>query len=78
MVREALDDIRRYRRDREVNAQLYKKLTLSGEAFIPSSDITVGDLIIVEKVSDYSQSYHICAERYNSVILMPIDFKAPR
>jgi len=27
MLRELLDDIRRYRRDREVNSQSYKKLT---------------------------------------------------
>ncbi|KAF6031486.1 ATP9A [Bugula neritina] len=49
MLRELLDDIRRYRRDREVNSQSYKKLTSRGETFVPSSDIHVGDIIIVEK-----------------------------
>lgn len=50
MLREMLDDIRRYKRDREVNSQLYRKLTPKGETFVPSSDIKVGDMIIVEKV----------------------------
>ncbi|XP_067928556.1 probable phospholipid-transporting ATPase IIB [Watersipora subatra] len=49
MLRELLDDVRRYKRDKEVNSQSYKKLTSSGETFVPSSDIHVGDLIIVEK-----------------------------
>lgn len=50
MLREMLDDIRRYRRDREVNSQLYKKLTGGGETFVPSSAIRVGDILIIEKV----------------------------
>lgn len=50
MLREMLDDIRRFRRDREVNSQLYKKLTANGDTFVPSSRIRVGDIIIVEKV----------------------------
>lgn len=49
MCREALDDYRRYRRDKEANSQKYKKLTRDGLVFIPSSDIKVGDLIQVEK-----------------------------
>ncbi|KAJ8302840.1 LOW QUALITY PROTEIN: hypothetical protein KUTeg_019236 [Tegillarca granosa] len=50
MCREALDDYRRYRRDKEANSQKFKKLTRDGMVQIPSSDIKVGDLIVVEKV----------------------------
>uniref|UniRef100_A0A4W6E7P3 Phospholipid-transporting ATPase n=1 Tax=Lates calcarifer TaxID=8187 RepID=A0A4W6E7P3_LATCA len=45
MVREAVDEVRRYQRDKEMNSQLYSKLTVR----VKSSDIQVGDLIIVEK-----------------------------
>ncbi|XP_061903145.1 probable phospholipid-transporting ATPase IIB isoform X4 [Entelurus aequoreus] len=49
MVREAVDEVRRHRRDKEMNSQLYSKLTLRGKIQVKSSDIQVGDLIIVEK-----------------------------
>ncbi|TRY88260.1 hypothetical protein DNTS_022639 [Danionella cerebrum] len=49
MVREAVDEVRRCRRDKEMNSQLYSKLTLRGKVQVKSSDIQVGDLIIVEK-----------------------------
>ncbi|MFT7811527.1 putative phospholipid-transporting ATPase IIB isoform X1 [Arapaima gigas] len=49
MVREAVDEVRRYRRDKEMNSQLYSKLTVRGKIQVKSSDIQVGDLIIVEK-----------------------------
>ncbi|KAH9515664.1 ATP synthase subunit 9 [Bulinus truncatus] len=49
MCREALDDYRRFRRDKEANSQKYKKLTRDGIIRIPSSDIQVGHLIILEK-----------------------------
>ncbi|XP_077982097.1 putative phospholipid-transporting ATPase IIB isoform X2 [Glandiceps talaboti] len=49
MCREAVDDFRRFRRDREVNCQLYSKLTKEGIIKIPSSDIKVSDIIFVEK-----------------------------
>ncbi|XP_033124731.1 probable phospholipid-transporting ATPase IIB isoform X2 [Anneissia japonica] len=49
VCREALDDLRRYRRDKEVNSQKYKKLTPNGIVEVPSSDIQVSDLIYVEK-----------------------------
>ena len=52
MCREAVDDIRRLQRDREVNSQKYKKLTRQGLISIASSRICVGDLITVEKVLD--------------------------
>uniref|UniRef100_A0AAQ5XSY4 Phospholipid-transporting ATPase n=1 Tax=Amphiprion ocellaris TaxID=80972 RepID=A0AAQ5XSY4_AMPOC len=50
MVREAVDEVRRYQRDKEMNSQLYSKLTVRGKIQVKSSDIQVGDLIIVEKV----------------------------
>ncbi|KAL2080130.1 hypothetical protein ACEWY4_023923 [Coilia grayii] len=49
MMREAVDEMRRYRRDKEMNSQLYGKLTVRGKVQVKSSDIQVGDLIIVEK-----------------------------
>ncbi|XP_078731924.1 putative phospholipid-transporting ATPase IIB isoform X3 [Lampetra fluviatilis] len=49
MFREALDELRRFQRDKEMNSQLYSKLTVRGVAKVKSSDIQVGDLIIVEK-----------------------------
>lgn len=49
LIREFIDDCRRYTRDREVNAQQFRKLTPSGTSLIPSSDIKVSDLIMVEK-----------------------------
>uniref|UniRef100_A0A4W4EH53 Phospholipid-transporting ATPase n=1 Tax=Electrophorus electricus TaxID=8005 RepID=A0A4W4EH53_ELEEL len=49
MVREAVDEVRRHRRDKEMNSQLYSKLTVRGKVQVKSSDIQVGDLIIVEK-----------------------------
>ncbi|XP_067888575.1 probable phospholipid-transporting ATPase IIB isoform X1 [Heterodontus francisci] len=49
IVREALDEFRRYQRDEEMNSQLYSKLTIRGKVQVRSSDIQVGDLIIVEK-----------------------------
>ncbi|CAD5119096.1 DgyrCDS7742 [Dimorphilus gyrociliatus] len=49
MLREAIDDIRRYRRDKIINGEKYKKLTPNGVIKISSSEIHVGDLIIIEK-----------------------------
>ncbi|KAM6899228.1 putative phospholipid-transporting ATPase IIB [Xenentodon cancila] len=49
MVREAVDEVRRCQRDKEMNSQLYSKLTVRGKIQVKSSDIQVGDLIIVEK-----------------------------
>ena len=50
MCREALDDFRRYRRDKEANSQRYKIFTNSGIISVPSSSIRVGDLVCIEKV----------------------------
>ncbi|XP_058436679.1 probable phospholipid-transporting ATPase IIB isoform X7 [Marmota monax] len=49
IAREAIDEFRRFQRDKEVNSQLYSKLTVRGKVQVKSSDIQVGDLIIVEK-----------------------------
>ncbi|XP_044941188.1 probable phospholipid-transporting ATPase IIB isoform X3 [Mustela putorius furo] len=49
IMREAIDEFRRFQRDKEVNSQLYSKLTIRGKVQVKSSDIQVGDLIIVEK-----------------------------
>ncbi|XP_059477594.1 probable phospholipid-transporting ATPase IIB isoform X2 [Neocloeon triangulifer] len=50
ICREAVDDIRRHQRDKEVNCQRYIRLLSDGsKESIPSSKIKVGDLIIVEK-----------------------------
>ncbi|XP_042317348.1 probable phospholipid-transporting ATPase IIB isoform X3 [Sceloporus undulatus] len=49
VLREAVDEFRRYQRDKEMNSQLYGKLTIRGKVQVKSSDIQVGDLIIVEK-----------------------------
>lgn len=51
ICREAVDDLRRHKRDREVNSQKYTRLAgpnLPPE-LVPSSKLKVGDLIIVEK-----------------------------
>jgi len=45
--KEAWDDFKRYRRDREANQERYMCLTEHGFQSIPSSDIKVGDLIVV-------------------------------
>ena len=49
MCREAYDDLMRWRRDREVNKSLYKRLTPAGIVNVTSEKIKVGDLIYVEK-----------------------------
>nr|XP_037283700.1 probable phospholipid-transporting ATPase IIA isoform X1 [Rhipicephalus microplus] len=49
LIREFIDDCRRYARDREVNSQKFQKLSVNGVSAIPSSDIRVSDLIIIEK-----------------------------
>ncbi len=50
MIREAIDDIRRFRRDREINGHKYRKLTPAGVVPVSSAHIRVGDLVIVDKV----------------------------
>ncbi|KAG0293328.1 putative aminophospholipid-translocase [Linnemannia gamsii] len=47
--KEAVDDMKRYRRDQEANSQRYQMLTPSGFKMVPSSKIRVGDMIVVKK-----------------------------
>ena len=49
VIREAVDDFLRYKRDKAINSQLYQKLTPTTREVIPSSKIKVGDLILVYK-----------------------------
>ncbi|CAF0881197.1 unnamed protein product [Brachionus calyciflorus] len=49
MLREAYDDFKRYLRDKELNSQLYKILTYDGIKMVPSSQLKVSDVIIIEK-----------------------------
>ena len=46
--KEAWDDFQRYRRDKEANNQMYVRLTEHGRVPIPSSDIKVGMLIVID------------------------------
>ncbi|KAK0077437.1 hypothetical protein PV325_003959 [Microctonus aethiopoides] len=51
ICREAVDDFRRYKRDKEVNGQKYYRLVRGSETpeLVSSSKLKVGDMIIVEK-----------------------------
>ena len=49
IIREAIDDIRRWQRDRQVNSEKYSKLTESGRVEVSSSQLRVGDVIEVGK-----------------------------
>jgi phospholipid-translocating ATPase len=45
ILKEAVDDYKRYRRDTEANSQKYKKITSNGYEDIMASEIKVGDII---------------------------------
>ncbi|KAI8816347.1 putative NEO1-P-type ATPase [Fimicolochytrium jonesii] len=47
--KEGNDDWKRYQRDEEANSQLYQRLTDSGFVEVPSSDLKVGDFVLIEK-----------------------------
>lgn len=50
IAKEAFDDYKRYLRDKDANSQLYSKVLPSGDFVdIPSSEISVGDLIHLDK-----------------------------
>jgi len=49
MVREAIDDFKRWQRDREVNQSRYARLTDRGLVSVSSANLKVGDIIVVEK-----------------------------
>jgi phospholipid-translocating ATPase len=48
MIKEAYDDIKRWKRDREVNSRMYKRLTKNGLVDIPASEIQVGYIIQIK------------------------------
>ena len=48
MIKEAYDDIKRWKRDREVNSRMYKRLTENGLVDIPASEIQVGYIIQIK------------------------------
>ena len=48
MLKEAYDDIKRMKRDREINSEKYLRLTATGFESIPASDICVGHFIQVK------------------------------
>ncbi|GAA51297.1 phospholipid-translocating ATPase, partial [Clonorchis sinensis] len=48
-IREAIDDIRRFLRDREVNQTIYGKIMRHGQVRVTSAEIKVGDMIHLEK-----------------------------
>lgn len=49
IFREAIDDFRRYKRDKEVNAQKYCRLVKGFDTpeLVPSSKLRVGDLVSI-------------------------------
>ncbi|CAK8680764.1 unnamed protein product [Clavelina lepadiformis] len=50
VLREAIDEIRRYYRDKEINSAIYKKLKPDGGiSFIKSCNIQVSDVLVIEK-----------------------------
>lgn len=56
IFREAVDDIRRHRRDKEVNSQKYRRLVRGRDTpeLIPSSKLRVGDLVSVYELGIYN------------------------
>ncbi|CAF1210269.1 unnamed protein product [Didymodactylos carnosus] len=49
MLREAIDDIKRAYRDKELNSQMYTLIQNGKRRKIPSSDLQVSDVIIIQK-----------------------------
>ena len=48
IFKEAYDDILRWKRDKEVNNQLYKRITTTGQVSIPASKIKVGHIVEIK------------------------------
>jgi len=48
MIKESYDDLVRWGRDKEVNGQMYTKLTPTGQIKIPAESVQVGDLIMLK------------------------------
>ena len=49
LLREAIDDIKRYKRDKEQNSQVFIRIDMNGNKKIFSKDIQIGDLIEINK-----------------------------
>ena len=49
IIKEAVDDFKRYQRDKEANNQKFKKVTQNGFIELTSAEIAVGDIIQLEK-----------------------------
>ena len=49
LIREAIDDIKRYRRDKEQNTKKFVKVDLKGKKTYNSEDIHIGDIIEINK-----------------------------
>lgn len=56
IFREALDDIRRHRRDKEVNSQKYRRVVRGKDTseLVPSSKLRVGDLVSIYELGNLS------------------------
>lgn len=48
LLKEGVDDMKRYFRDKELNSQLYRKLQGAGFQEIKAKDIKVGDIVEVK------------------------------
>ncbi|KAJ3415021.1 putative aminophospholipid-translocase [Chytridiales sp. JEL 0842] len=49
MGKEALDDFKRMKRDKEANSQIYRRLCSAGVESVPSSELIVGDIVYISK-----------------------------
>lgn len=49
LIREAIDDIKRYRRDKEQNTQKFSRIDINGTKEVNSSDLVIGDLIEINQ-----------------------------
>lgn len=50
LIKEAIDDIKRWNRDRELNSEVYQKVGLNGEYIsVSGGDIKVGDIVQLEE-----------------------------
>jgi phospholipid-translocating ATPase len=59
IFREAVDDIRRYQRDKEVNSQKYRRMVRGRDTseLVPSSKLHVGDLVSVYELVTCNAAY---------------------
>lgn len=48
MIKEGYDDIKRWKRDKEINSRMYKRLTENGLEDFPASEMKVGHIIQVK------------------------------